>query len=310
MGDTDRRARLERPVRTLLASETKLQNELNDCRSRLQTYKEQLDDYKLRCERHQERCARERKEVLKAQQIIKMASQKEEEFKTQLATMEVQRNQASQLAETLIRTNESMQTTIDKLLRDSTASSANESSNCTVMQLRLRSRREELIQLASRGISYELMAGPNGLLYRHYGDREEGKWRSGYNHDHATMRLFYDDLFRVLREYYAVNPMTVTAKSAVVLPIDHPAHSEAYKRGEVHEERVPFGELFATSRKRGLNAVFSAAEGPDSDKLVKIRKEYQIPVTINSFHSHRTKLRDAEEKTRQYLSHNGNSNVV
>lgn len=139
-----------------------------------------------------------------------------------------------------------------------------------IIQERLARRAEQQSIRVSTGRDYETNFR---LLNRHYGSGCD-RWHAAYKHSGDAKNKFFADLFDVIRIYYAIDPLSATGKTRVILPPDHPDHTERYTRGEVEEETVLFEELFAPARKRKQDA-----PNPSFGRRIA----HGFPITYSSF---------------------------
>jgi hypothetical protein len=107
------------------------------------------------------------------------------------------------------------------------------------------------LEMAASGIGYAAYHDPNrkprpARIYQNYGP---GKFQRGNRHSNPayTARVVEDHLYTMEHYYKINNPAeNATRKYRVLLPIDHPSHSEAFINGEKeeHEECVNLEDLF------------------------------------------------------------------
>jgi hypothetical protein len=134
------------------------------------------------------------------------------------------------------------------------------------------------LEMAESGIGYAAYHDPNrkprpAHLYKNYGP---GKFQRGNTHGNpAYTERVVDDHLYTLEHYYKIkNPAeNATKKYRVVLPIDHPSHSETFVNGKMdeHEECVDLEDLF----HGGKIAIF--------------------PITYRTFEKHKKRRPDADQ---------------
>lgn len=107
----------------------------------------------------------------------------------------------------------------------------------------------------------------------------------------AGKRPFFNITFRMLRNYFHVDPLTVTEKTIIVLPPDCPLHTDEYWKGmkQDDKETITAGKLFHAKDSKQ----FKWSLNTETTFMDRFADRSAIPIPWSTYRQDRNKMSDA-----------------